>query len=941
MQPQSLEWLERALPAYLREVHVRPADLHPAWASATPEEFYRDDRHITAAVLQLHPLLGSEAVARLLASLDWRDWPAATTLAELGDGSDPSIHLLIQGRARLVATFGDGPNARRKVLGQYRCGQWIGFPELLRTFDGIARPENVWPTEPVRLHAEGLGLMRTQSIPMADARRIMESCPDVLRFVEHQVAIRFARRRALLKLFAENPILRLLGSADREYFLQLGALVHVPPGEPYRYLPAGRITGRTALLLAGDGTLLLPRTSGAGMRYAARIRPGDLVGHESLVMPEEWNDASATAITIAEPPRRTEVRLAPGSEVIEMYWYALRWLLDNRAAVWTRVKQILSGDASGCADPMPTIAGFQAASPGLGTTSLAYGTAAALSTASGRTVAVIDLFGAESFPGWKGYGFTTTESGIDLQSAPRRLRAEGRPTRATFTVLVPPAEFPWPPGLRVMWPPAGADADVLEQLIDAVESDREVSHVVVAGGHGVLDQVLARLEGRCGAVFHVCDDAATDYEGPEPEHLTWVYRVTPAYRAAERRRAMEGRFDWLLAGAVDGRPAFIRQAVARVLGHDPHTALARETILGTRRVVRVPDDPDGARACDRGGYAELVGPHAPDLPLARAFARLARVVDRRTVGLALGGGGAWGFSHVALLRNLEATGVPIDYIAGTSFGSVVGALYAVGGMRALERLVETNSASGPGLAATLWAIANGRLNRALFVAPISSLVVEHFIHGELRAAGDPPCLGVTEIPFCPVGTNLGTHGPLVLPHTTAGRGVRMSGSLPPMFATMPRRLDRIADGAFVANVPSRVVRDMGAHFVIAANVVPPPPEPTPSSLAWSIATWVPRMLVERLEDTVRGVFVLAWKAGQDQGALAADHALDLLPRGANLFEMWRGKEIVAEIEQKHFRGPDARRISEAWHRFCGTGLGGTRGAASDAPRTPSGQRMSG
>jgi hypothetical protein len=91
----------------------------------------------------------------------------------------------------------------------------------------------------------------------------------------------------------------------------------------------------------------------------------------------------------------------------------------------------------------------------------------------------------------------------------------------------------------------------------------------------------------------------------------------------------------------------------------------------------------------------------------------------------------------------------------------------------------------------------------------------------------------------------------------------------------------------------------------------------PSSLVWSLATYVPRMLVERLEDTVRGVFVLAWKAGQDQSALAADHALELLPRSHNLFEMWRGRDIVAEIEARHFTGKDARGIREAWDRFCG------------------------
>jgi len=175
-------------------------------------------------------------------------------------------------------------------------------------------------------------------------------------------------------------------------------------------------------------------------------------------------------------------------------------------------------------------------------------------------------------------------------------------------------------------------------------------------------------------------------------------------------------------------------------------------------------------------------------------------------------------------------------------------------------------------------------------------------------------------PSTRVGTNLGTHESLVLPHATVGWGVRMSGSLPPIFATLLRGDDRVADGAFIANVPSRVVREVGAHFVIAVNVVPPPPEPTPTTFDLrSLATRLPGKLLERLEDTVRGVFVLGWKAGQDQGALAADYALDLCPTVANLFEMWRGRDIVEEVEAKHFGPKDERRIRDAWDRFPGAG----------------------
>jgi Predicted esterase of the alpha-beta hydrolase superfamily len=65
-----------------------------------------------------------------------------------------------------------------------------------------------------------------------------------------------------------------------------------------------------------------------------------------------------------------------------------------------------------------------------------------------------------------------------------------------------------------------------------------------------------------------------------------------------------------------------------------------------------------------------------------AFLWLVSVADfvsaREKVGLVLSGGGARGFAHVAVLEALEANRVPVDYIAGTSMGAVVGALYASG-----------------------------------------------------------------------------------------------------------------------------------------------------------------------------------------------------------------------------------------------------------------------
>ena len=51
---------------------------------------------------------------------------------------------------------------------------------------------------------------------------------------------------------------------------------------------------------------------------------------------------------------------------------------------------------------------------------------------------------------------------------------------------------------------------------------------------------------------------------------------------------------------------------------------------------------------------------------------------RAKVGVVLGGGGAKGASHIGVLKYLEEMGIPVDYVAGTSMGSIIGGLYAMG-----------------------------------------------------------------------------------------------------------------------------------------------------------------------------------------------------------------------------------------------------------------------
>ena len=73
-------------------------------------------------------------------------------------------------------------------------------------------------------------------------------------------------------------------------------------------------------------------------------------------------------------------------------------------------------------------------------------------------------------------------------------------------------------------------------------------------------------------------------------------------------------------------------------------------------------------------FLSVCSPNAADA--AKDDFRLAQ--DRPKIGLVLAGGGAKGASHIGVLRYLEEHNIPIDYIAGTSMGSIVGGLYALG-----------------------------------------------------------------------------------------------------------------------------------------------------------------------------------------------------------------------------------------------------------------------
>ena len=182
------------------------------------------------------------------------------------------------------------------------------------------------------------------------------------------------------------------------------------------------------------------------------------------------------------------------------------------------------------------------------------------------------------------------------------------------------------------------------------------------------------------------------------------------------------------------------------------------------------------------------------------------------VGLALGSGAARGFAHIGIIKALKEKKVSIDMIAGSSMGALVGACYARGGeITDLEEIVlkidwkQLIRLADPNLVLLLKGIVHGKKVKELLKALIGDIDFKDL-----------------KIPLTVVTTDVNTGEEVAIKTGSVVDAVRASISIPAIF--MPVKLnDRfLIDGGIVNPVPVSVVKNMGAAFVIACNVIHSP-----------------------------------------------------------------------------------------------------------------------
>jgi NTE family protein len=166
-------------------------------------------------------------------------------------------------------------------------------------------------------------------------------------------------------------------------------------------------------------------------------------------------------------------------------------------------------------------------------------------------------------------------------------------------------------------------------------------------------------------------------------------------------------------------------------------------------------------------------------------------------------------AHIGVLTVLEKEGIPIDFIAGTSAGAIVGSLYA-------------RSKNAAQIKEKIIAMSARRITRLIDPALPRTGFIKGDKFNDLMASflGGDVKFSDLLIPFACTATDIDTGEAVVFDHGSVVEAVRASISLPGIFTVVKGGGRYLVDGGLVNPVPVNLAREMGADFVIAVNVIP-------------------------------------------------------------------------------------------------------------------------
>ncbi|TVQ65646.1 MAG: hypothetical protein EA360_08610 [Balneolaceae bacterium] len=238
--------------------------------------------------------------------------------------------------------------------------------------------------------------------------------------------------------------------------------------------------------------------------------------------------------------------------------------------------------------------------------------------------------------------------------------------------------------------------------------------------------------------------------------------------------------------------------------------------------------------------------------------------DSLRLGLVLSGGGALGIAHIGVLEAIEAAGLRIDYITGTSMGSLIGGLYAIGySTGQLREIALSNNFTELFLdrrqrkfisnfeklsdARTIVTFPIRETGIDLPLGVIKGQNIYNYLAKLTWSVHDNDDFYTFPIPFAAIGTDIETGEAVVFHSGYLPDALRASISIPSIFTPHPIQNRVYVDGGLARNLPVEDVIQMGANYTIAVDVG------TPLQLADSLISFssiLTQTLLYRVQDNV-------------------------------------------------------------------------------------------
>ncbi len=239
----------------------------------------------------------------------------------------------------------------------------------------------------------------------------------------------------------------------------------------------------------------------------------------------------------------------------------------------------------------------------------------------------------------------------------------------------------------------------------------------------------------------------------------------------------------------------------------------------------------------------------------------AEPANRPRICLALGGGGARSVAQVGVLEALQQLHIPVDCIAGTSGGAIIGGLYASGytakELQATLLRPDLQASMENKQSRSLLSY-QAKQNQLLYLLQVEfGYAGGHFFFPQGLITGNDPgrILNVLTlatqpgtdfnklpIPFRAVATDIDTGAEVVLQNGNLAEAMRASMSVPGVYSPVELDHHLLVDGGLVDNLPVDVARDMGADIVIAVNVSTPLSSPSSLSNVVGLSVQVIKLL---------------------------------------------------------------------------------------------------